>query len=426
MNANTRKLINNIGWMTFDKIFMLVINLLVTVKIANYYGTLGYGTYQYAVSVIAIFEVIVCFVDARVVKKHYPNCDENSVAFTATVSRLLFSGISLLVGLFYILLFSNDSYYSLIFILLLFNAIFTNLRFGMANRFEYHLKSRKVVVAQDIATLIGSVLQLVAVSFDLPIFFLAVIALINSTINVIIVALQYRYEYKINHFQGFEKKLFKMMILESSPLAVAAACAIIYSKCDTIMVGSLMSKSDVGIYAIAAKLISIVEIGVGSVRESVYPGLIKLYSIDLNQYKKRYIKISSILTWIYIVGVAVSFIVLPFCFKVLNQEYQTAFPVYQIYVLGSFFIYNAALRAGHFTMINKGSILMVTQMISVAVNIVLNFVAIKMWGIYGAALATALTQGISLMLSNLFFGKEGREVLSWQIKAINPKYIFLK
>ena len=69
--AGVRRILANTGWMLFDKVFILVLNLVVTVKMANYYGTLGYGTYQYAVSIVALFEVFVTFVDARVVKKRY-------------------------------------------------------------------------------------------------------------------------------------------------------------------------------------------------------------------------------------------------------------------------------------------------------------------------------------------------------------------
>ena len=54
------------------------------------------------------------------------------------------------------------------------------------------------------------------------------------------------------------------------------------------------------------------------------------------------------------------------------------------------------------------------------INIVLNTVLIKNYGIYGAAAATAITQFLSLTVSNLFFKKDGREVFKWQIMALNP------
>ena len=61
-----RAILSNTAWMVFDKVFMLALSLLVTVRIANYYGSGGYGSYQYAVSIVALFEILVTFVDALV------------------------------------------------------------------------------------------------------------------------------------------------------------------------------------------------------------------------------------------------------------------------------------------------------------------------------------------------------------------------
>ncbi len=118
-----------------------------------------------------------------------------------------------------------------------------------------------------------------------------------------------------------------------------------------------------------------------------------------------------------------SFVILPYAFRFLKPDYAEAFPIYQVYAIGSFFMYNAGLRAGHYTLINRGSILMYTQIVSVVLNIILNYVCIKRFGLFGAAIATGVTQGISLMVSNLFFGKNGMEVFTWQIKGLNPLFI---
>lgn len=419
--SDTKRIIINMGWMTFDKVFLLILNLLVTVKIANYYGSSTYGSYQYAVSVVAIVEILVNFVDGRVVKKEYEGNDPEVVVATATMSRLLFSAISAIVGLIFILCYRGTRSFSIMFAVLLLNAVVTDLRFGMANRFEYLLKSKIIVIASDISATIGSLLQLVAVHFGLSIIAISVIALIASILNLLLISIQYRLEFGNFRFsKAVNGNLLKLFVKQSTPLAIAASCAIIYSRCDSVMVGNMLSTADVGIYSIAVKLISVVQIAIAPVRESVYPKLIQLYNSNRKRYEEVYIRATSILSWIYILGVALSIVVLPFAFRFLNPEYANAFGVYKIYVIGSFFMYNAALRAGHFTLINRGVILTYSQIISVVLNIVLNWFLIKGYGLYGAATATAITQGVSLLFSNLFFKKDGREVFKWQVLALNP------
>ena len=121
-----------------------------------------------------------------------------------------------------------------------------------------------------------------------------------------------------------------------------------------------------------------------------------------------------------------TFVVLPYVFRFLNREYAAAFPVYQVYVIGTFFMYNAALRAGHYTLIGKSKIMLYATSFSVVINIIMNYLWIKWFGLYGAALATVITQAISLMFSNLIFGTVGREVFMWQIMGMNPRWIFVK
>ena len=424
--GNLKQILSNIFWMIFDKIFILFLNLIVTVSIANYYGPLGYGTYQYAVSVVALFEILVTFVDARVVKKRYPLESAEDVVWNATITRILFSVLSLVGGIVYLLLSGEDGNYAAIFVVLLVNAIIINLRFGMQNRYEYLLKSKKVIVISNVALTIGYVFQLIAVFLHLSILAIAVITAFSSFLILSILYIQYKNEYGSLVQGKYNKQLVKGLVIESLPLAIAASCAIIYSRCDSIMVGNMLSNEDLGIYAIAIKLISVVQIGIAPIRESIYPKMIELYSSNKKQYVNRYIQITAILTWIYIVGVLASFFILPYAFKLLEPEYMKAFPIYQVYVISSFFMYNAGLRAGHYTLIGRGSVLMYSQIISVILNIILNYALIKNIGMLGAAIATVITQGISLLVSNIFFGKNGREVFVWQIKGLNPLYIFKK
>lgn len=411
------------SWMIFDKVFVMAINLLVVVKIANHFGAREYGSYEYAVNMVALFEILVAFVDGRVVKKQYDKRNSDEVVFTATICRILFSLVAALLGIFYIILSNRNTQFSVMFSILLVNAIVANLRFGMTNRFEYLLKSKMVVIASDIALTVGTCLQLFAVYLDLSIIAISVIALVVSCVNLIIVFLQYKLILKGKFRCNIDKDLIYQMIKESAPLAIASSCATIYTKSDSVMIGSMMTTAEVGIYAISTKLISCVQIAKVPIQESLFPKLISLYNTDKKSYEKLYIKATSILTWIYIIGTIFAFAILPLVFSIFNKEYLDAMGVFKVHVLGTFFIYNAALRAGHFTLINKGSVLMWSQLFSVIANIVLNYFGIMLCGMYGAAIATVFTQALSLMFSNLLFGKDGRQVFKWQIKALNPVYI---
>ena len=65
---------------------------------------------------------------------------------------------------------------------------------------------------------------------------------------------------------------------------------------------------------------------------------------------------------------------------------------------------------------------MQTQIITVIINILLNYSFISVWGMNGAAIATAVSQFISLIVSNIFY-KDARFVFKAQWKALNPIHI---
>lgn len=422
LSGNSQKSVINIFWMLFDKVIKFGLGLLVTVLVANYYGANGYGTYQYAVSVVAVFELITFLVDSTVVKKFYVQYREEHVVIASTTARILFSLVAALFGAVYLFIQKSDIEYNSIFILLFVSSIVGSIQFGMTNRFEYLLKSKKIVIASDVAALIAFGLQLLAVYLKLPIIAIAVITLVSTSITMTITYFLYYRDFG-RIFRGkIQKDLIKKIIVESFPFAVAAACITVYSKCDSIMIGAMISKADVGIYAIAIKIVSVVQIAIVPVTESVYPHLLKLNRENTSRYELYYTKISSMMTWLYIIGVGLSFVVLPFLFRFLSVEYIRAFDVYKVYVLGTFFSYNSALRSCHFAMTNNGRIVMISQIVSVFLNIGINYFLIRHIGMLGAAWATVVTQFVSLFLINLFFS-EGRRILKLQIKALNPVYI---
>ena len=420
-NNSIKNIIRNAGWLTFGSVFNMILSLFVTVRVVNYYGQNDYGSYQYALSVIALFDIAVYFIDSRVVKKEYDLCDPDQVVFTATIGRLFLATIASVLGVVFVIVYNGTKEFSIMFVILLLNAITGSLQFGASNRFSYILKSKKLVLASTITATVSYALQLTSVYLKLSIVALPAISLITTIMATAIISLQYKNEFGSEYkHRVFNRELFELMVKESAPLAIAASAGIVYSRCDSVMIGSMLTMAEVSIYSIATKLIKIVRLPLGPLTESVYPKLIEMYRTDKNKYEKTYIRITSMLTWLYIVGVLFSFLILPFAFRLLKEEYLASLSVYRIYVLGSFFTYNAALRAGHFTLIKRGIILTYSQIASAIVNVILNWVLILNLGLNGAAIATVITEFLSLSVSNLFFKKDGREVFKWQIMALNP------
>ena len=164
MNKNyLRKVLSNILWLIFDKVFLLIINLVVLVKIANHYGASEYGIYQYAVSVNTLLAIILGFIDSRVVKKKYTSYSVIDTVYNVTIAKCILSIVYLVVGGIFSRIVNRGLHFQIIFFFALFNNIIMNLGFGIENHFEYELKSKNIVISANIAKIISCLLQLMAI-----------------------------------------------------------------------------------------------------------------------------------------------------------------------------------------------------------------------------------------------------------------------
>jgi O-antigen/teichoic acid export membrane protein len=400
--------------------------LFVIVKVANHYGPTDYGLYEYALSINTIIGVIILLVDGRVTKKLYNQVNAGHVIYNTTIAKCLLSFITLIVGITLLFFINRDFKFNSIYILLLLNNIAINLGFGFQNYFEFELKSKKVVIASNIATLISSLMQIIVVLLRQSIVLIAIVIVLSSVIKLVILYIQFTKIFQFRVKTSVDKILIKEIIIESAPLAIAAAASTAYHRIDQVMIGSILGVSEVGIYSISAKMISVVAILIGPLQVSIFPKMIEWYNNDRKLYFKRYQTITSLGTWIYIVGIAFTFIIIPYVFKhFFSNEYIRSLSVFRIHVVGTFFSYNAILRSSHFTLTKNTHVMMITQIAAVFLNIALNYSLIPIIGIKGAALATALTEFFSLLLLNIFF-IDGRKVMIIQLKGLNPKYIFDK
>ena len=422
---SAKKVLKNILWLIFDKISMLLIALIVIVKIANHYGPSEYGLYQYALSINILFGVIVLFVDGRVVKKLYQDKNEGDIIYNTTIAKLALSFISLIIGLLMLLVIGKGIKFNSIFILLLINNVIVNLAFGIKSHFEYHLKSKNVVIASNIANIISAILQLIAISLNFALINIIIIILISSLIKLVILFYQFKKSFSIKFFTEVDRLLILGIIRESIPLAIAATAYIIYTRSDLVMIGAMLGVEEVGIYSISTQMIAVIAIIISPIQISIYPKMIKWYNSNRNVYYKNYLAITSLITWIYIIGIVIAFIIAPLLFeKFFNAVYLKSLSVFKIQVFGVFFMYNAILRSSHCTLNRSTNIMMVSQTIVVFINIILNYLMIPKIGIYGAAIATVFTQFISLFLSNLFF-ENGKKIFWLQLKGLNPINILL-
>lgn len=416
-------ILKNIGWLIFDRIFILVLQFFIGVKIANYYGSSSYGIYSFAVSIVAFSAIFFEILNSRVIKKYYDDKNYHSVVFNVTLFR---NSIAILLFIFSVIIgkiIEIDRTLYIILVLLCADNILTTTTTGIENYFEFKLQARKIVVSNNIVKLISYALQYLGIIFHYSIIAIPVIRCIGSFVRMGILKYMYKKDYQQGQKGQLDKNLLMNMMKESFYLWASYISFLMYTQLDKIMLGVLLGKTEVGVYTIGVQLADIFAIMIVPMQTSLFPKMITLYKKNYEQYLKFYLRCNVMITQLYILGCVSSIIVIRFVFPyIFSSDYTPAVMVYSILTIAVLMKANGALQTGHMTLkeITKKSFYKTSA--GLFINAFLNYFLIKKYGINGAAMATAITQIFTIFIID-FFIKEYREQAFIQIKSFNSLYL---
>lgn len=420
------EIIENIGWLLFDKIFILFLQFIVGVKIANYYGSEVYGLYNYAVIMVSFSSILFELLNTRVIKKFYEKYDfdiivQNVNIFRNIMAFLIFI-VTFLAGKFIV----RDSLFYYTLILLCLDNILITSSSGIENFFEYKLDSKSIVIINNFIKLLSYILQYLGIIFRCTIAIIPIVRCIGSIIRIFALNYLYRKKYlfykrkklRVNFF------LIKGIIKESFYLWISFIGFLIYTQIDKLMLAIMLGQKELGVYSIAVNLTEFLAILIMPLQVSLFPKMLNLYKKDMKEYLDFYLMCNLIITQIYLWGSFLSVIVVKLFFlSVFHQEYFEAVFLYNILMLSILWKANAALQTAHMTIkkITKKSAF--KTILGIILNGTLNYILIPGYGMKGAALATTITYFFTLFLID-FFILEYREQAWIQLKSFNPLYLF--
>ena len=422
MSISLKKMVQNIGWLMFDQFFILFLQFVVGIKIANYYGADLYGKYAYAISLVAFSQILFELINPRVIKKFYTENNYNNIVYNVSFFRNIIAFLLFFIPLILKLFFTIDSLLFYMLLLICFDNILNSTTFGIENFFEYKLESKRVVISNNIVKTISYILQYICIIFHMGILMVPVVRCFGSIIRVFIL----KYQYKINYLSSlkssknkFDRNLVIKIMDESKFLWMTFVSFLIYTQLDKIMINYYLGEKEVGIYTIGVQLSSILAILIGPIQNSLFPKMLELYKKDYKKYYDFYLLSNTAITQLYIFLTLLSIIIVKYLFcYVYSKEYLPAIIVYNILAFSILIKAIGALQTGHLTIKNIVKKSFYKTLIGLFLNIILNKILISKYGINGAALATLITQFFVLIFLD-FFIKEYREHAFIQLKSFN-------
>lgn len=233
---------------------------------------------------------------------------------------------------------------------------------------------------------------------------LLVFLLIDAEINVVNVAIMYGIGRLVVFFSiGIywriiykplqkSKIIIKQLIKPSSSLFLVSISAVIMGNAGIIILGWLKDTRDVGLFSVALQIALLTVFFLQVTNASVAPKIAALYAdnkkIELEKMMQRVTK------GLFFIGL---FILLVFLFggreilSLWGSEFIEAYLILIIIGVGQ--LINLSTGAVGFVLMMTGfeRVLSRISLLHITLNIILNFILISMYGLLGAAIATALT-----------------------------------
>lgn len=419
------KILENIIWLLFDKIFILLLQFFIGVKVANYYGSELFGLYNYAVTIVSFSNIFFELFNNRVIKKYFMKNSFNFIVYNVNFFRNILAVFLFIIIVIFGKLTVNDKLFYYTLLLLCFDNILLVSTSGIENYFEYKLNSKRIVLINNFIKLISYFGQYIGIILNYSIVIVPVTRCFGSIIRIVVLNYYYKKLYLKNKAikEKISLKLFKSIIKDSLYLWISYIAFLIYTQIDKIMLGNLLGNKEVGVYSIAIQLTQFLGILIFPIQASLFPKMLELYKINKEKYYNFYLFANTGITQLYLLGSLISiFVVKELFLKVFSIEYISAIEIYNILIVTVFFRANGALQTSHMTIkeITKKSFYKTFS--GLLINVILNYFLINNYGIKGAAIATSFTQFLTLFMFD-FFIKEYREQAFIQLKSFNIFYL---
>ena len=389
------------------------------VLLANYFGKEKFGEYQFILSIVLLSFIINFFVDEKYIKKLFFHSNNKNVLFNTIALKSFLNILVILISFFVIHTFEFDKKILQLFYILVIDRAVTNCVITLSFYFEYKSRSKYLAFISILCNVLTLTLQFFVIYLELSLIHLVLSILVVTIIKSTLLFYTFKKIFSLSIHSYLDLKLIREILYKSLSIGLAGISALVYSKIDQVMIGNMVGMKEVGVYSVATQIISGIMIVILPVQKSLYPKLIDLFNKDQKTYKKKYYLITFISTWLFIGSTIFIYFFFPLIFNYLfSAEYKDAIYIFYILMIGTFFMYNSILRSTHIIFIDGQKYLMFSQILSLFLNIVLNFFLIKKFGVFGAAISTSFSIFFSLFFSNIFF-KETRHIFWNQFKAIN-------
>ena len=399
-----RKIVANIGWIFFDKIFRMAAGILVGIWIARYLGPSDFGILNYAMLFPTILSSIAGLGLTSILMIEYVSFNDDPVKQHSLVSNglalKLTAGV-LMYGLILVLNYAVN--WDKPGLLMLINVSGTILILQSSDTidtyFQAHTKAKLSVLMKLIAFGIATAARVYALLMHRGIFFFVVINIIEITVSYgLIIGAYKRYTGQLisTLTRAIDSQIMRRLVRIAWPVMITEFFIFIYMRVDQFMIESLSTSRELGLYGAVLRLSETWYFIAIAVTTSFYPRIAEFWPNNKEKFYKQYQVLVDILVYIsLLLAIFTSF----FSNQLISLLYGPAFTgagiILSVHIWSGIFVFMGVGTGNLMIVENLQKFVLIKTMIGALVNIVLNVLLIPKYGALGASIATLVSYGLS-------------------------------
>ncbi len=396
----------NIFWLSASRVVSLVLLFIAYTQLFRYLGTYQFGQFQFVLSYVTLFGVVIDFgIQQYVIKKISEDRSQAKTYFHHFFAVEVFLSIFIYLSMVLVAYFANyDTLVIKAIALAGFGAAINGLTYPFLAVITAFYDLKKAALLNLISSVINVAMIFVTIYTGHGILLLVSQQFMYACVALI---LYYQFVQKfIGHPQLFkgmrsiDLSWVKTMFISAFPFAVLVGFSTVYNRIDMVLIGKILGYAQTGIYSAAYKLFDLTSFFPAVVSHSLYPLFASLMIenkiVEVRAILEKYLRFMIAIALPMATGGMV--LATPIIKLVAGQDFIAAAPVLQILiwapaVLFIYIIFNALV----ISQLTKYA--MVITGVNVLVNLLGNLILLPRVGIAGAAIMTVVSE----FLQGLFY-----------------------
>ena len=423
---NLVKILDNIGWLFFDKILRMGVGLIVGVWVARYLGPEQFGLFNFAAAFVGMFGAIAGLGLQGVVVRDLVREPSSKEEILGSAAALQLVGGFVAYGLILATIFwlrPDDALAKTIVAILGSIMLFKASEVAVC-WFESQVLSKFTVWVQNGTFLVFASIKVLLILKGAPLVVFAWATMAEGVVVALLMLVTLAVRGPRARHLRVTVARSKSLLVDSWPLLLSGVAVMIYMKIDQIMLGQMIGDEAVGIYSAAVRISEIWYFVPMAIVSSVFPAILGAKERDEVLYYKRLQRLFDLMTWVsLVVAIVVTFLSELIVTLLYGDAFIAASTVLTVHIWASIFVF-LGVASGKWLLVENLQLLSLQRsVLGAIINVILNILLIPKYGILGAAWGTVGAQFSVNILFDLIQSKT-RNIFVMKVRTINPRRFF--